>query len=332
MILTTSPTFATIGATPGRLRGAGYELVRATDPGQGAYLRALPIADYLVAGLLPVTAETLAAGPNLRGVLKHGVGTDSIDIDAATSAGIPVTSTPGANSRAVAEMALGAIFALSRNVVAGHLSVISGGWERRRGREIAGTTLGILGFGRIGQRLARIAGGVGMRVVAHDPFPDTAAAEDLGVTLAPFADTLRQADFLSLHLAGGSATRHLIDAAALAAMKPGSALLNFARGSLVDLDALAAALRSGHLVGAAIDAYPVEPPDPGNPIFAAPNLLFSPHSGADTVQSIERMSDMVFEDIQAIAGNGMPPRALNAEALGARAEPRRSGNANPFER
>lgn len=313
-ILTTSPSFATVGGIADRLAAGGFTLLR-HDREDDAYAAALPRADYLVAGLLPVSAETLQAAPRLRAVLKHGVGLDSIDIAAASAAGLPVTSTPAANAQAVAEMALGAIFALSRNVVQGHASVTSGGWDRRRGREVAGTTLGILGFGQIGQRLARLARGVGMTVIAHDPFPAEAAARELGVELLPFEAVLAQADALSLHLSGGPDTARLIDRAALAAMKPGALLLNFARGSIVDMDALAGALSGGQLSGAAIDAYEVEPPDISHPVFAAPNVLFSPHSGADTVESVGRMSGMVFEDILTLASGKLPARMVNADAL-----------------
>lgn len=329
-VLTTSPTFATVGESAERLQAEGLDLVRCPDPTDDGYPAALARADYLVAGLPAVTAATIAAAPRLRAILKHGAGVDSIDLAAATAAGLPVTSTPAANAQAVAEMALGAIFALSRNVVAGHLSVASGGWDRRRGREIAGSVLGIVGFGQIGRRLARMARGVGMSVIAHDPFPDPAVAADLGVRLAALAEVLREADVLSLHLAGGPATARLVDAAALAAMKPSAMLLNFARGSIVDLDALAGALRDGRLAGAAIDAFPVEPPDTAHPIFAAPNVLFSPHSGADTAQSIERMSAMVVEDLLQIAAGTLPGRTLNARDLaGSRPQGLRPRNRNP---
>lgn len=310
MILTTSPTFATVGGLSDRIAADGYTLARHPQVDAG-YLEALARADYLVAGLLPVDAATIAAAPRLKGILKHGVGLDSIDIDAASQAGLPVMSTPGANAQAVAELALGAIFALSRNTVAGHETVAQGGWHRRRGREVAGCTLGILGFGQIGQRLARMARGVGMQVIAHDVVPDLAAAKEIGVEMVSFDTVLDRADHLSLHLSGGPATTGLIGPRALARMKPGACLLNYARGSIVDLDALAYALGSGHLGGAALDAFVEEPPDTRHAIFSLPNTLFSPHSGADTAESIGRMGAMVFEDIQTLARGQWPDRAVN---------------------
>ena len=314
VILTTSPTFATVGDVAARIDAAGFRLLRVLEPGP-ALEAALACADYLVAGLIPVTSATVKAAPKLRAVLKHGVGVDSIDIPASSAAGVAVTSAPGLNAQAVAEMALGAIFALSRNVVPGHLSVTSGGWDRRRGREVAGATLGIIGFGQIGRRLAGMARGIGMDVIAYDPFPDHAAAGALGVTLLSFDDVIARADAVSLHLAGGPDTVNLINAAVMDRMRPGAFLLNFARGTIVDLDALTGALTSGHLGGAAIDAYATEPPDTAHPIFGAPNVLFSPHSGADTVQAIERVSARVLDDILALEAGGTPASVLNPEAL-----------------
>ncbi|WP_323769818.1 phosphoglycerate dehydrogenase [Antarctobacter sp.] len=314
VILTTSPTFATIGGLSERIAADGYELVRFAQAEAG-YLDALARSEFLVAGLPAVDAETIAAAPRLKGVLKHGVGLDSIDIGAASQAGIPVTSTPGANAQAVAEMALGAIFALSRNTVAGHATVTQGGWERRRGREVSGRTLGILGFGQIGQRLARMARGVGMQVFAHDAYPNLAAAKEIGVEFVPFDTLLGRADHLSLHLSGGPTSTRLIGPQAFARMKAGACLLNFARGSIVDLDALAHALGSGHLGGAALDAFVQEPPDTSHAVFAMPNTLFSPHSGADTAESIQRMGEMVFEDIQTLAQGNRPERTVNQADL-----------------
>ncbi|ASP23098.1 hydroxypyruvate reductase [Antarctobacter heliothermus] len=315
VILTTSPTFATIGGLSERIAADGYTLVRFPQVDAG-YMEALASASFLVAGLPPVDAATIAAAPHLKGILKHGFGLDSIDIDAASRAGLAVTSTPGANAQAVAELALGAIFALSRNTVAGHESVAQGGWHRRRGREVAGCTLGILGFGQIGQRLARIARGVGMQVMAHDAYPVPDAAREIGVELVAFDTLLARADHLSLHISGGPSSTGLIGSQALARIKPGACLLNFARGSIVDLDALAHALGSGHLGGAALDAFVEEPPDISHAIFALPNTLFSPHSGADTAESIQRMGAMVYEDIQTLAHGHWPDRTVNTAAAG----------------
>jgi D-3-phosphoglycerate dehydrogenase len=311
-VVTTSPGFGKAGDLPTRIAEAGWSFHRTDAAGLDAHLADM---DFLVAGLPRVTAELIDRAPRLKAVLKHGVGLDSIDVSACTARGIPVLSTPGANAIAVAELALAAIFALSRNLVAGHLSVTSGGWDRRPGREVEGATLGIVGFGAIGKTLARKARALEMRVLATDPYPDTAFAEKLGVSLVPLEALLVDSDFVSLHVFGGAGNAALIGAAQLAAMRPGACLLNLARGEVVDLDALAVSLASGHLGGAAIDAYVTEPPDTAHPIFRDPRVIFSPHSGADTEGSLIRMGGMVIDDIAEILAGHRPTRVVNPEAF-----------------
>ncbi len=313
VIVTTSPGFGRAGDLPERLAATGWTLIRCDE---GTVCDHLEEADFLVAGLPAVTAETLSAAPRLRAVIKHGVGLDSIAVDACTARGIAVLTTPGANAVAVAELALTAIFALSRNLIAGHHGIITGGWDRRIGAEVEGATLGIVGFGTIGRILAAKARACGMTVLASDPHPDAAAAAALGVTLLPLADLLARADHVSLHVFGGPGTAALIGAAELALMQPHATLLNFARGEVVDLDALVAALDAGALGGAAIDAYTVEPPDRSHPIFRQPAVIFSPHSGADTTGSIIRTGGMILDDIATLIAGGHPTRTVNRQVFG----------------
>lgn len=247
--------------------------------------------------------------------MKHGVGTDNIDIPACTAAGLPVTNTPGANANAVAELAVGLMFALARRIPQGHQSVTSGGWDRQVGSELLGKTLGIVGLGNIGGRLATLGRALGMRVVGTDPFVTKDRADDLGVTLLPLNEVLAQADYLSLHIFGGADNAALINADTLALMKPDACLLNLARGEVVDMDALANALQNNRLGGAAIDAYTVEPPDRSHPIFHDPRVIFTPHSGADTKDAVANMGLMVIEDIRTLIAGGMPARCLNAKDL-----------------
>lgn len=315
MVLTTSPGFARTGALQARLKRDGLSLVRHTTDDE-ALADLLAQAEYLVAGLPPVNAKTLSAAPTLKAVLKHGVGLDSIDMDACTARGLPVLSTPGANARAVAEMALAGLLAMSRKLVAGHASVTTGGWDRQPGREIGGSTLAIVGFGRIGQQLARIASALDMTVIAYDPRGLPQIADTLGVSLHSLDEVLGKADYVSLHAAGGGDSRGLIAGAQMDRMKPGAILLNYARGSLVDLDALQDRLISGHLGGAALDVYETEPPDRTHPIFRNPRVLFSPHSGADTREALERMGGMVLDDIAALRRGELPERVVNRYALG----------------
>lgn len=311
-VVTTSPGFGRAGDLPARLAATGWTLIRCDAQ---SVARHLPEAEFLVAGLPRVTAETLAAAPKLRAVLKHGVGLDTIDLPACTARGVAVLNTPGANAVAVAELALTAIFALSRNVLSAHAAITTGGWDRRIGREIEGATLGIVGFGAIGRTLARKARALGMRVLATDPFPDRAFASEIGVGLVSLPELLAASDHVSLHVFGGADTAALIGAAELAQMKPTATLLNLARGEVVDLDALCEALDEDRLAGAAIDAYSVEPPDRAHPIFRQPKVLFSPHSGADTEGALVRMGGMVIDDIATLLAGGHPARTVNPDAF-----------------
>lgn len=318
VVVTTSPGFGRIGRVPGVLAEQGWEFIRCVDTAlpDGGIEAHLERMDFLVVGLIPASAETIAAAPRLKAVLKHGVGVDNIDIAAATARGIPVLNTPGANANAVAELAVGGMFSLARRIPMGHASIVSGGWERVVGSEVAGKTLGIVGLGNIGRLLARKARALGMEVVATDPYADTAFCAEVGVRLGSLDDVLEQADFVSLHLFGGPENANLIGAEKLAKMKPTACLMNYARGEIVDLDALAAALAEGRLGGAAIDAYTHEPPDRSHPIFALPNVVFTPHSGADTSEAMENVGLMNIADIRAILAGERPARVLNPQIYG----------------
>lgn len=317
LIATTSPGFAKYGQVAERLRNTGWDFMRCADPSHpdGGLSLHLDKADFLIVGLVPVTQATLSAAPALKGVLKHGVGIDNIDVAACTAAGIPVMNTPGANANAVAELAIGLIFSFARNIATGHVSVVNGGWTRLPGTEIEGKTLGIVGLGAIGKKLALKAKALGMRIVASDLYPDTAFIAEHDIALLPLNDLLAASDMVSLHVFGGERNAALIGARELALMKPDACLLNLARGEVVDLDALAAALTSGQIAGAAIDAYLSEPPDISHPIFSAPRVTFTPHSGADTAQAFQRMGLMTIEDIETLLAGGQPRRCLNPEVF-----------------
>lgn len=319
VIVSTSPGFGKHGRVPELIRDRGWELIPCIDKGKadGGLSEHIGRADALVVGLIPATAETLAQGPNLKGVIKHGVGVDNIDIPACTRAGLPVCNTPAANADAVAELAVGLMFSMARFIPQGHVSVTSGGWERRIGTQLGGKTLGIVGLGNIGKRLAKLALGFGMQVVATDKYPDEVFAQAHGVTFLSLQDLLAQSDYVSLHVFGGEGNAALINADTLAQMKPGARLINLARGEVVDLDAVSAALDSGQLGGVAIDAYVSEPPDTSHPVFAHPNAVFTPHSGADTKEALENVGLMVIESLDALLAGAVPPRCLNQTDLAA---------------
>jgi phosphoglycerate dehydrogenase-like enzyme len=235
----------------------------------------------LIVGIDPVTERVLAAGP-LRVVVKYGSGTDNIDLGAAERLSVKVSSTPGANARSVAELTIALLLALARHVVAHDRAARAGAWSRVGGLELAGKRLGVVGYGAVGREVARLAACLGMEVVAHDPFVD--AAE---VALVALDELLASSDAVSLHVPLDDSTRGMIGARALERMRSGALLVNTARGGLVDEDALADALASGRLGGAALDAFAVEPPI-GSRLLGLENVVLSPHAGAATAEAARR--------------------------------------------
>ncbi|WP_316976912.1 phosphoglycerate dehydrogenase [Shumkonia mesophila] len=315
VVVTTSPGFGKVGCVPQRIQEHDWEFIRCTDTTRpdGGVADHIERMEFLVVGLIPATAAVIGNAPRLRAVLKHGVGVDNIDVPAATARGIPVFNTPGANANAVAELALGSMLSLARRIPMMHQVVVGGAWQRHIGTEVEGKTLGVVGLGNIGKTLARKARALGMKVVATELYPDAAFVREHGIELLGLDALLAQADYVSLHVFGGKDNAHLIGAAELARMKPTAYLMNFARGEVVDLDALTAALQSDRLMGAAIDAYVAEPPDRSHPIFVHPRVVFTPHCGADTTESVERMGLMTIADIDTVLAGDRSPRVLNPE-------------------
>jgi phosphoglycerate dehydrogenase-like enzyme len=245
----------------------------------------------LIVGVDPVTGRVLEAGP-LRMVVKYGSGMDNIDVAAAERLGVRVVSTPGANARSVAELAVALLLALARNVATHDRGVRQGSWKRTTGIELAGKRLGIVGYGAIGREVAEIARrGLGMEVVVHDPFVEEAA-----VPLLPLDEVLATSDAVSLHLPLTNETRGLIGSSELAAMKSGAFLVNTARGGLVDEVALADALRSGHLAGAALDGFEEEPLG-ASPLRELDNVVLSPHAGAATREAVLRTATRAVDQL-----------------------------------
>jgi phosphoglycerate dehydrogenase-like enzyme len=244
----------------------------------------------LIVGVDPVTARVLEAGP-LRVVVKYGSGMDNIDVSAAEALGIRVSSTPGANSRSVAELAIALLLALARNVPRHDQNVREGSWSRITGIELAGKRLGVVGYGAIGREVARIAQGLDMQVVAHDPL-----VEDADVPLISLDELYATSDAVSLHLPLTAETRGMVGAQELAAMKPATFLVNTARGGLVDEDALADALRSGRLAGAALDGFEHEPLEE-SPLKELDNVVLSPHAGAATHDAVLRTAARAVDQL-----------------------------------
>lgn len=271
------------------------DLVDARD----ALLDAARQADGLIVrNRSQVDAVLLAAAPRLRAVGRLGVGLDNIDLPGCAARGIQVVPATGANARAVAEYVIGTVLALLRGAYASSADVAAGRWPRTalsQGLEAHGRTLGVVGFGGIGQLTARLAAGLGMRIVACDaalPATHPVWAES-GATPLPLETLLAQADAVSLHVPLNADTRHLLNADRIRGMRPGAILVNTSRGGIVDEAALAAALRMGHLRGAALDVFDQEPLPGGGPLADAPNLILTPHIAGLTQEANTRVSDMV---------------------------------------
>ena len=272
-----------------------------------------------------VDAELLAsAAPRLGVVGVASVGIDRIDIDAATRAGVMVVNAPTGNTIAAAEHTMALMLALLRHVPSADASVRGGDWQRTRytGRELRDKVLGIIGLGKIGKAVARRAAGFEMRVIAHDPYLTDEQAGSVGARLVGFAELLHRADVITVHTPLTAGTHHLLGRAQLEATKPGAFVLNVARGGIVDEQALADALSSNHLAGAAVDVYSAEPMSPDNPLRRAPNLVLTPHLGASTIEAQDRVGlEMAEQVVLALAGV-TPPYAVNAPAIPLDAGPR----------
>lgn len=264
-----------------------------------------------------VTAELLSAAPCLRVVGRAGVGVDNIDLDAATRRGVLVMNTPGSNAVSVAEHTFALLLSLARHVPQFNSAVHAGRWEKSSsGSELRRKTLGLIGLGRIGAEVARRARAFDMTVLAHDPYISEKAARDLGVDLVPLDTLLSRSDFISLHTALSPATEKLINSATLSRMKSGAHLINTARGELVDEPALAEALRSGRLAGAALDVFTVEPPK-DSPLLGLSNVIATPHVAGSTAEAQEEVGVLIAQQVRDYLAGGVIRNAVNLPALSA---------------
>jgi len=254
--------------------------------------------DGMIAGDDPLTARVLGHARRMRIISKWGVGTNGIDREAARLADIQVTNTPAVFGDEVADVALGYVVMLARQLHRLHESVKTGGWLKHEGRSLAGSTLGIAGLGSIGQAVVRRAIGFGLEVIAHD-VTDAArqAAARLGIAFVNRDDLFRRSDVLVLCCPLTPETRHLVDARSLALMAPASYVVNVARGALVDEAALAEALRSGHLAAAALDVFEEEPLPRSSPLRAFEQCVFGSHNGSNTTEAVLRASARAVENL-----------------------------------
>jgi D-3-phosphoglycerate dehydrogenase len=266
-----------------------------------------------------MTAELIEQARRLRAIGRAGVGVDNVDVPAATKRGIVVANAPESNVVTAAEHTMALLLALARNVPQAHASLTAGRWERSKlsGIELYEKTLGILGFGRIGQLVAERARGFGMRVLAFDPFVSAERYRELRVEKADSVeDVYAQADFITVHLPKTPETEGFLDDAAFAQMRDGVRVLNVARGGLVDEAALQRALESGKVAGAALDVF-VSEPMTGSPLFSQPNVIVTPHLGASTAEATDRAGYQSAEQVVAALTGGVVSTAVNIPAVGA---------------
>jgi D-3-phosphoglycerate dehydrogenase len=272
-------------------------------------------------GVLLRTAEfrrqDIDLAPNLRIIARHGAGYDTVDVDAATERGIPVTVTGAANAGSVAEHVFALLFAVARNITTADRAVRDGAWTTRRGEltgiELSGRTIGLLGCGRIGRRVASIAASLGMTVAVCDPALSPADAEALGMRLTDKDELFGVSDVLSLHLPLTADTHKIIGRDALGRLPTGAIVINTARGALIDEDALLEYLDNGHLAGAGLDVLAAEPPPADDPIAAHPRTVLTPHIGGQTHEAMRRVALDAAQSILTAYRGQTPTNAINIQ-------------------
>ena len=265
-----------------------------------------------------LTADLIERAERLKVIGRAGVGIDNVDVDAATRRGIVVANAPESTVISAAEHTIGLLVALTRNIPQAHAALKQGRWERKKygGVELADKTLGVLGFGRIGQQVARRAAGLGMRVVAYDPFVAPDRFRELGVErLEQLDDIYAAADFITLHLPLTDETRGSLGTDAFTKMRDGVRIVNAARGELIDEDALLEALRSGKVGGAALDVFSTEPYS--GPLLELDNVVATPHLAASTEEAQDRAGVIIAEQVAAALEGGLVSNAVNIPVIGA---------------
>lgn len=269
--------------------------------------------DGVIAGVDTWNEAVFKLAPQLQGIARFGVGVDNIDLEAARRYGIQVTNVPRGNANAVAELAIGLMISVRRHIPALDRSTKNGGWERFVGSELAGGTIGLLGFGNIAQLTAKKLKGFDVEIIAYDKYPDTAKASEYGVTMTTFEQVLAHSDIVSMHLPSLKETHHIMNDKAFARMKPSAIFINTARGAVVDEQALSRALSSGVIAGAAIDVYESEPVSADHPILQIGNLITTPHTAAETFETYTRVSMITAQALLDIFEGREPPNILTAK-------------------
>lgn len=269
----------------------------------------LPTASAAVCGVEVYDKAALAQAPGLRIISRLGVGLDNIDLPAARAQGVDVVNVPGGNAAAVAELAVGLLISVYRKIPAMNDDIRSGRWDRYVGSEVAGKTIGLIGFGAIARLLAKRLSGFDVTIKAYDPFGDEKLAAELGVTLVSLEEAVSDVDVVSVHAPHLPSTHHIVNADLLARMRRGTVVLNTSRGGLLNEADLADAIRSGHIAGAGLDVFETEPVTPDNPLLALPGVVATTHAAADSLEAYDRIGIATAQAIIDVF-SGTVPRAL----------------------
>ncbi|NJE11352.1 hydroxyacid dehydrogenase [Thermococcus sp. MAR1] len=282
------------------LKNAGFDVIFEEYPDEARLLELVGDVDAIIVRSKPrVTRKVIEVAPKLKVIGRAGVGLDNIDLEAAKERGIKVVNSPGASSRSVAELAVALMFNVARKIAFADRKMREGIWAKKQamGIELEGKTLGIVGFGRIGYQIAKIAKALGMKVLLYDPYPNEKRAKEVGGKFVDLETLLRESDVVTLHVPLVEQTYHLINEERLKLMKPTSILINAARGAVVDTGALVKALQEGWIAGAGLDVFEEEPLPKDHPLTKLDNVVLTPHIGASTVEAQMRAGVQVAEQI-----------------------------------
>ena len=295
------------------------EPIIATGLSEDELIARIPEFDALVVrSATTVTRSIVEAGTNLKVIGRAGVGVDNVDCEAATERGVVVMNAPDGNTRTTAELAIALLVSLARHIPRADARTRSGTWSKKglMGTELQGKTLGVVGLGRIGRTVAELGRGLGLEIVAHDPFVDNDNAP-ADVELGSLEEVLARADFVTLHVPLSNGTRNLLSAERIAKLKRGAIVINAARGGLIDEEALAAALEAGRVAGAALDVLAEEPPTSEHPLVGRDNVIVTPHLGASSTEAQTQVATDIAHQIGDFLSNGVPRNAVNAPAVSA---------------
>ena len=307
-ILVATRSFGSTSSKPWDvLNDAGCEIVKADMSQKMTEKRLIELlqgVDGAIIGVVPMTAHVIEQSPSLKVVSMHGVGVDHIDLTAAAQKGVVIANCQGVNDQSVADLTIGLMISVARDLPSVDRKVREGGWGAHAGSELWKKTIGLIGLGRIGRGVAKRALGFDMKVLAYDPY---VKADDLEpeISMVSFDEVLQESDFVSLHAALTDETRHMIGVKQLQAMKPTAYLINTSRGALVDETALYESLSNKQIAGAALDAYEIEPPK-DSPLLQLENIVVTTHIGAHTRESIERVGVMAAENVLQTLQGGEP--------------------------